>query len=391
MAKLNVDAPAAPAAAAKAPPANNFSPEEQAVVNALNEIATACTGAKKFEGPSVAAVDAFKTSLENFTLEQLVAVDASTIILESLLNQPKNFVAREAGVTVVQSIVEKFGEQVVSLIFETIPVILQLVGDKKSGAVRELAEKVSVAIFKAIPATTVPVYVNKFLIEGDDAALASLARWQTKVCALKILSSAAEKAPREIEGMMITLVPIISDMMWDTRKQVQTQSADTLEDICDSIDNIDLEPFIPSMVEAIQKPDTVPDCVYALAGTTFVQTVTASALSITVPILERGFKERKTAIKRKCAVITENMAKLVKNPADVAPFMPIVMPLLEHGLKTISDPECRGRFEKANEVLVRVSTKGTAATPPQLEVADVTAALEKEITASTPVAKKLSL
>ena len=89
----------------------HFSPEEQAVVNALNEIATACTGAKKFEGPSVAAVDAFKTSLENFTVEQLVAVDASTIILESLLNQPKNFVARESGVAVVQSILEKFGER----------------------------------------------------------------------------------------------------------------------------------------------------------------------------------------------------------------------------------------------------------------------------------------
>ena len=45
------------------------------------------------------------------------------------------------------------------------------------------------------------------------------------------LKLAAEKAPREIEGMMITFVPIISDMMWDTRKQVQTQSADTPEDI----------------------------------------------------------------------------------------------------------------------------------------------------------------
>ena len=389
MAKLSVDAPAAPAAAVKAPAANNFSQEEQAVVNALNEIVTACTGARKFEGPSVAAVDAFKASLEKFTIEQLVAVDASSIVLKSLLEQPKNFVAREAGVTVVQAVVEKFGAQCVSAFFQTVQVVLQLVGDKKSGSVRELSEKVSVALFKAVPASVVPVYVTKFLIEGDDAAFASLSRWQTKVCALKILSAAAEKAPREIEAMMTTLVPVLSDMMWDTRKQVQTQSADTLEDICDSIDNIDLEPFIPSMVEAIQKPDTVPDCVYALAGTTFVQTVTASALSITVPILERGFKERKTAIKRKCAVITENMAKLVKNPADVAPFMPIIMPLIEHGLKTISDPECRGRFEKANEVLVRVSTKGTAAAPPQLEVADVTAVLAKEISNTTEAGKKI--
>ena len=60
------------------------------------------------------------------------------------------------------------------------------------------------------------------------------------------------------------------------------------------------------------------ECVYALAGTTFVQTVTAAALSITVPVLGRGFKEKKTAIQRKCAVITENMAKLVERAADVA-------------------------------------------------------------------------
>ena len=134
------------------------------------------------------------------------------------------------------------------------------------------------------------------------------------------------------------------------------------------------------MVEAIEKPETVADCVYALAGTTFVQTVTASALSITCPILERGFKEPKTAIKRKSAVITENMAKLVKNPADVAPFLPLIEPLLEHGLKTISDPECRKRFEKAHEVLLRVSKKGKEAEPVKMEPADVLATLKKSVT-----------
>ena len=49
-----------------------------------------------------------------------------------LINQ-RTFVAREAG---NRSTVycRKFGEQIVSVLFDTIPVILQLVGDKKSGA-----------------------------------------------------------------------------------------------------------------------------------------------------------------------------------------------------------------------------------------------------------------
>ena len=111
-------------------------------------------------------------------------------------------------------------------------------------------------------------------------------------------------------------------------------------------------------MDSIADPELVPDIVYALAGTTFVQTVTASALSLTVPLLKRGFNDKKTAIKRKCAVITENMAKLVKNPVEVAPFMPVLAPLLVHGIATIADPECRDRFTAASEVLNRVGAKG---------------------------------
>ena len=65
-------------------------------------------------------------------------------------------------------------------------------------------------------------------------------------------------------------------------------------------------------MDSIADPELVPDIVYALAGTTFVQTVTASALSLTVPLLKRGFNDPKTAIKRKCAVITENMGTFQK-------------------------------------------------------------------------------
>lgn len=57
-------------------------------------------------------------------------------------------------------------------------------------------------------------------------------------------------------------------------------------------------------------------------------------------------------------MITENMAKLVKNPVEVAPFMPILAPLLEEGMEKISDPECRQRFQAASEVLNRVGVLG---------------------------------
>jgi hypothetical protein len=46
-----------------------------------------------------------------------------------------------------------------------------------------------------------------------------------------------------------------------------------------------------------------------------------------VPLLVRGLRQdNTTAIKRKAAVIIENMAKLVDNPLDAVPFLPKLLP-----------------------------------------------------------------
>ena len=212
----------------------------------------------------------------------------------------------------------KLGAPCVGALMAIVPTVLALTGDKKGPHVRAAAATATLAIFDVLPNEAVPVYIQECILKKKTGGLAALARPETKVTSLKLLSAAAKKAPREVEGMMTTLVPVVSKAMWDVKKVVKEQAEETLEDICGSIDNIDITPFIPNLVDAIADPETVPDCIYSLAGTTFVQTVTASALSITVPLLKRGFNDKKTAIKRKCAVITENMAKLVKNPAEVA-------------------------------------------------------------------------
>ena len=50
------------------------------------------------------------------------------------------------------------------------------------------------------------------------------------------------------------------------------------------------------------------------------------ALAIMVPLLERGLRERQTAIKRKTAIIIDNMCKLVEDPSAAAPFLPKLLP-----------------------------------------------------------------
>jgi len=172
-------------------------------------------------------------------------------------------------------------------------------------------------------------------------------------------------------------VPVISALMWDSKTKVKKQATKSLKKLCTAIDNKDVEPFIPALISAISKPEEVEECVHELAATTFVQTVTASALAVTVPLLDRGFRERKIATKRKCAVITENMAKLVEDPADVAPFMPVLEPHLARAKEEVADPECRTRCAAAHQELVNI---GNRAEKTQVEPMDETEA-KKKITA----------
>lgn len=231
--------------------------------------------------------------------------------------------------------------------------LLRLVSDKKSSQLRKNAALLLDTLLDSVPGVTQVLFVKHNILHAEDntVGLSHDSKWQTKQTSLKLLSSVAESHPSLLAPFMPTIVPIVSELMWDTKRQVAEEAGRTMKSVSQTVDNIDLQPFIPQLLDAIREPENVPDCVYALAGTTFVTTVNAAALSITVPILARGFKERSTVIKRKCAVITENLAKLVKDARDVAPFMPVLLPVLKSGLETISDPECRERFKKAHDIL----------------------------------------
>ena len=103
---------------------------------------------------------------------------------------------------------------------------------------------------------------------------------------------------------------------------LQTAAIKTMNQACAAVGNRDIEKFVPALITAMANPTEVPETVHKLSATTFVQAVEAPALSIMVPLLVRGLRERQTAIKRKSAVIIDNMSKLVDNPADAAVFLP---------------------------------------------------------------------
>jgi len=142
--------------------------------------------------------------------------------------------------------------------------------------------------------------------------------------------------------------------MWDTKKQVKTASTDAMKAACNVIGNKDIEHMTDKIIVAITKPKEVPEIMHEMAGVTFVQSVESPALAMVVPLLLRGLREKATATKRQSAVIIDNMSKLVDNPIDAAPFLPLLLPALEQNAESIADPEAREVTGRAVEQLNRL-------------------------------------
>ena len=182
-------------------------------------------------------------------------------------------------------------------------------------------------------------------------------KWQTMVGALEMLSTYSQCSPTSTSEALNDIIPIVTQMVNDSKREVSEAARACLSKCCESIDNRDVEPFIPALVEATIDHEQVIECVQKLASTTFVQTVTAAPLALIAPLLLLGFRVRSTATKRMCAVIINNMSKLVEDPEDAAPFLPKLMPALEKAKEEISDPEARTVCGKAFEQLQSIEER----------------------------------
>jgi elongation factor 3 len=109
------------------------------------------------------------------------------------------------------------------------------------------------------------------------------------------------------------------------------------------------------LIKALINPvEEVPKTLDLLSATTFVSEVDSATLSLMVPLLSRGLNEKLTAIKRRVAVITDNMAKLVDSAVTVRPFIPKLLPGLIKIETSIGDPEARGVVSKAIATLRQI-------------------------------------
>eukprot|EP00542_Grammatophora_oceanica_P021342 CAMPEP_0194038644 /NCGR_PEP_ID=MMETSP0009_2-20130614/10862_1 /TAXON_ID=210454 /ORGANISM="Grammatophora oceanica, Strain CCMP 410" /LENGTH=1038 /DNA_ID=CAMNT_0038681219 /DNA_START=42 /DNA_END=3158 /DNA_ORIENTATION=+ len=223
----------------------------------------------------------------------------------------------------------------------------------KSKAVKAAAAETAFAI-----CTKINPFSMKSLLPQLFAKLPVEERWQIRELAINCIGKFAESAPRQLGNALPEIVPEVTACMWDTKKQIKVASNGAMKAAMEVIGNKDIEHMTDKILTAITKPKEVPEIMHKMAGVTFVQSVESPALAMVVPLLLRGLREKGTATKRQSAVIINNMSKLVDNPLDAAPFLPLLLPALETNAESIADPEAREVTERAVAQLKRL--KGMA-------------------------------
>jgi elongation factor 3 len=292
-------------------------------------------------------------------------------LLKKQLANKKDAVARERAVNAITAIASHstVSPVVEPYLIASLPVVLAAVGDKMTG-VKNAATAAAEAIVKAANSNAVKAVLPPII-----NSLRTAQKWPEKMADLKLIELLAVSAPLQLALRVPDLIPVISEAMWDTKPEVKKAAYGTMEKITALISNKDIERFIPELIKCIAKPENVPETVHLLGATTFVTDVHEPTLAIMVPLLERGLVERETAIKRKAAVIVDNMCKLVEDPQIVASFLPKLMPALEKNYDTLADPEAREKTRQGLDTLTRVGDVKDGKIPEVSKAGDISTIL----------------
>lgn len=303
-------------------------------------------------------------------------LDAPTKAIDSLkkmLANKKDANVRQNAVEAIAAIAQHaaVSPSVEPYLVQLLPAVLSAVGDKMA-PVKVAAQNAALAITKAVNANAVKLLIPCFI-----ESIRNAQKWPEKMTDLECIEALAESSPAQTALRVPELIPIVSEAMWDTKPEVKKKAYGTMEKVCALIVNKDIERFIPELIKCVAKPEHVPETIHLLGATTFVTDVHEPTLAIMVPLLERGLKERETAIKRKTAVIIDNMCKLVEDPNIVAAFLPKLMPQLTHNHDNMADPEAREKTKQGLDTLIRVGNVKDGKIPEVSLVGDVSTVLAK--------------
>ena len=213
-------------------------------------------------------------------------------------------------------------------------------------------------------------------------------KWQTKKGALVLIGALASHHPVVVQRNLPEIILKLIEISSDVKKDVKEQCRLCFAEVCATITNVDIIPIVSAVTAAYMDPVKCTEkALDALIATTFINDVDLPTLGLLVPVLTKGMRERKVAIKRRAALVIGNMCKLVNDPRTAAQFYPILKPVLERGIEEIAVEEVRKVCQHSLETLLRVSSEAQVLSDAVFTQQQLVDSINKAICAKGGVAK----
>ncbi|EKC98306.1 elongation factor 3 [Trichosporon asahii var. asahii CBS 8904] len=316
--------------------------------------AGAIDAASLFAADKAAATEAQVALAATAKKDGVAALAGLSDAVVKALGDKKNAAVREAAASSISTLCENgagiyLEPYVVSSAPGTVfPALTEAFADKD-----KTVQKAAVDAVKAIVQTMNP-WGTAVILPTLLKNITEHGKWQVKLGCLEILQQLVVSAPVQMAAATPELIPVLSAAVWDTKSDVKKAAKATLNKSTALVENKDIEKLVPEIVKTLIEPELVPKTLTLLSATTFVAEVTSPTISLIAPLLTRGLDERLTATKRRVAVITDNMSKLVNSEYTVRPFLPQLLPRLIKTQETIGDPEARSVCTRAIATLRRI-------------------------------------
>jgi len=292
-----------------------------------------------------------KAIMDKLSEADLVKIDATLASLKAVIADKSKQAAngRAGALGFLCALHAKFGHAAESVLVPLLPDALEALADKLKPVSFE-ADKFLQSLISKLSEHGVKSVMPMLLAEYES-------KWQTNLGRAQLIGMIAKAFPAQTGRCINDIIPVLSTLMWDVKPQVKEEATAAMQTCAATCKNKDIKDTIPEIIQCILEPEKVAETVHKLAGVVFVQDIEGSALAIMCPLLKRGMDEPTTSIKRNVARIVENMSKLVDDPYEIEPFVPILLPQLKRAKEEVSDPECRNVCEKAYSQLELTSKK----------------------------------
>lgn len=144
--------------------------------------------------------------------------------------------------------------------------------------------------------------------------------WKSRQEAIRLLGMMTNCAPKELGSSLSQIIPILVKSGTDHHPKIKDAAKQAMTDISAVIRNPEIASMSPILLDAFADPaNKTKDALDTLLVCEFLHSIDASSLSLLVPILSRGLKDRNKDIKRKAAAITGNIISMVGENVHISP------------------------------------------------------------------------